>query len=406
MALIENGVTYRNIQEQVKKNKDDIAAMIQGNIVMQQMGIKVVGHCETASELPNPLTYSGEYGDAYTVGEETPYLFYIFTRPANGIGSSYWFNLGEFPARGPRGATGATGSIGPVGPQGAGVVAKTFDPSSAYSTYAIGSCWVNVVTGNVFVYQGSGVWQQSGNWKGPQGATGATGQAGPQGETGATGPQGPRGESGGFANFLGVLESEENLPDPTLLNKHDGYLVGESAPYDAYVIIGQEDNKATWQWCNVGASIMPTVVRAETTTGTFSGSEITALLDNENTLISYQGAYLRLVYHVPSDAEMRYESIQNYDEEEVHSYVCYVNTATGVYQIYINYLGTYHSSTQTSSFINAHVSGELSVEGDVELQEDLTVDGKITVPNGPNFIGEYQIDTSVYGNLSSLFTNG
>jgi len=71
---------FRNLQEQVLKNMDDIAAIEGGSMVIGEFGIKVVGQVESPDDLPDPETFEGEYGDAYLVGTQTPYDYYIYTR--------------------------------------------------------------------------------------------------------------------------------------------------------------------------------------------------------------------------------------------------------------------------------------------------------------------------------------
>ena len=66
------------------------------------LGIKVVGHVDA---LPIPEgTY--EYGDAYTVGTDSPYDMWIYTRADEFHAEAYWFNIGKFPAPGPQGPKG------------------------------------------------------------------------------------------------------------------------------------------------------------------------------------------------------------------------------------------------------------------------------------------------------------
>ena len=79
MFEIDN-VVYRNIQEQVQKNKSDIAAIRNVESVLNEFGIRVLGRVDAETDIPEG-TY--EYGDAYLVGEEEPYDIYIFTRNAN-----------------------------------------------------------------------------------------------------------------------------------------------------------------------------------------------------------------------------------------------------------------------------------------------------------------------------------
>ena len=102
---------FRNLQEQVLKNMNDIQDMMQGVSVLADFGIKVVGQVDSSSDLPDPSTYDGDYGDAYVVGESEPYDYYIFTRAFEGEEEPQWFDLGQFPVPGPQGETGAQAQL-------------------------------------------------------------------------------------------------------------------------------------------------------------------------------------------------------------------------------------------------------------------------------------------------------
>ena len=62
-----DGKELRSLEEQVLKNKQDIEYMLEEEGALNQFGIKVVGQVDTAAALPDPTTYTGEYGDAYAV---------------------------------------------------------------------------------------------------------------------------------------------------------------------------------------------------------------------------------------------------------------------------------------------------------------------------------------------------
>ena len=107
--------------------------------------------------------------------------------------------------RGPQGVQGPQGIIGLQGPQGVkgdngadgtsvnilGALASsaelpvTGDPGDAY-----------LILGNLWVWSGSGAWEDVGNIKGPQGNPGATGPQGAQGVQGPKGNAGPQGVQG------------------------------------------------------------------------------------------------------------------------------------------------------------------------------------------------------------------
>lgn len=75
---------FRNLQEQVLKNAQDISAIEGGSMVIGEFGIKVIGQVADPDDLPDPEYYGGEYGDAYLVGTQTPYDYYIYTRAFEG----------------------------------------------------------------------------------------------------------------------------------------------------------------------------------------------------------------------------------------------------------------------------------------------------------------------------------
>ena len=83
--LTIDGVQYRNLQEQVLKNKDDIENIITSGGILDEFGIKVVGEINRLEDLPTVVEYKRahpdwEYGDAYAVGVNAPYELYILTR--------------------------------------------------------------------------------------------------------------------------------------------------------------------------------------------------------------------------------------------------------------------------------------------------------------------------------------
>lgn len=123
MIVIDNK-EYRNIVEQVAKNKEDIAAHYNIDRVLADFGIKIIGQLtpeQFAPILANstpPITGAEDYGASYAVGETDPYLFYIWTRADSEAGGShenpYWLNIGQLAIdgiEGPAGATIASGTI-------------------------------------------------------------------------------------------------------------------------------------------------------------------------------------------------------------------------------------------------------------------------------------------------------
>lgn len=54
---------FRNLQEQVKKNMDDIMFILQEEGVLNEFGIKVVGQEEDVADLPTVEDYKEETAD-------------------------------------------------------------------------------------------------------------------------------------------------------------------------------------------------------------------------------------------------------------------------------------------------------------------------------------------------------
>lgn len=239
-----NGKIYRNLPEQVQKNKDDIQDWLNVVTTLANFGIKIVGQEPNAASLPDPTNYTGDYGDCYLVGLEKPYDYYIFTRPFEGEATPKWLNIGEFPLPGPQGDQGEQGEQGPQGEASIWYVGTTDNPSSA--NLSEGDCYLNVTNGNVFYYTNGG-WTLKGSIKGPQGAKGDTGDQGATGPTGPQGPQGVAGPTGIAVHIIGILASTAQLPTPIVLGDLTAaYLIGNAAPYDLYIQVGNDVSTAIW----------------------------------------------------------------------------------------------------------------------------------------------------------------
>ena len=212
--LTIDGKEYRNLEEQVEKNKSDIEYIVNEKGVLNQFGIKVVGTVANQDLLPSIEQYkidnpSWEYGDTYAVGTSAPYDLFVLTRANLDNPDDYWFDIGDFPLAGPKGDTGPQGPQGLQGPTGA---------------------------------------------QGLQGPTGLQGIAGPQGPMGVQGPTGPRGEIGpqgptgeGF-KIIGILTSTSQLPTPTEENRNEGYLVEVEGFNHMYLVTGTD----TLVWIDCG----------------------------------------------------------------------------------------------------------------------------------------------------------
>ena len=115
---------FRNLQEQVLKNMCDIQDIEQGATVLAAFGIKVVGQVNQASDLPAPATYTGNLGDAFLVGTQAPYNYYIYAKAYDGQEQPAFYNLGQFPQPGPKGDQGDAAGFGTVSATAISVVGQ------------------------------------------------------------------------------------------------------------------------------------------------------------------------------------------------------------------------------------------------------------------------------------------
>ena len=236
---------FRNLEEQVLKNQQDIQDFKDGNQTIAEFGITVVGILSSANQLPA----SGDnFGDAYLIGTETPYDMRVWTRniPEQ---RAMWVDLGAFPLQGPQ---------GPKGDKGSQIYSGNGLPTI---TGKEGDIYINTATGILYQYEGI-EWKEKFSIKGPigprglQGPQGIQGPKGDKGETGAVGPQGIKGDKGDYGpsfNIQGTLASTANLPTPTTDMKSKGY---------SYIIPDTEGVKHVWviqgtdtlQWTDLGTA--------------------------------------------------------------------------------------------------------------------------------------------------------
>ena len=244
---------YRNLAEQVLKNKEDILRHFQRDEVLADFGIRIIGQVESPSELPESAE---EYGDAYAVGTESPFNYYIWTRANNLSPVDYWFDFGEIAIAGPQGPKGDRGPQGETGQS-----TRWYLYSDAQWNYPAGKkpgdMALTYPSGNVYIVGDNGLWEAQGNIRGPQGPAGKNGRDGVQGEPGPQGPKGETGDAGGFINIAGILDTVDELPRPSIIkNLTVAYLVGENK--DLYIQVGSNSTNASW--LNIGPINAATLV--------------------------------------------------------------------------------------------------------------------------------------------------
>ena len=209
-----NNKEYRNLQEQVLKNMDDIEPIEYFIKILKQVGINVDGIVDTPDELPR----HPEQQLTYAVGKEAPYAIYSYVESKQD-----WVYFGVFPAEGPQGPIGPRGPqgmqgiqgiqgiqgdigpqgpVGPQGPQGPKGDPGAIGPQGLQgpqgpkgATGPQGEKGDKGDKGDAFTYEDFTP-EQLEALTGPQGPEGPTGPQGPKGDTGATGPAGEQGATG------------------------------------------------------------------------------------------------------------------------------------------------------------------------------------------------------------------
>lgn len=245
-----NNIEYRNLEEQVRKNKEDIAKHYQAtNLPLNLAGIEVIGEITDPSQLEDKI--GTVFGQAYVqiVGRDTTLWIWSRANPDAGQNQPYWLDV-PFTTEGPRGERGFTGERGPEGVRGSQWTSGLGRPETI-SGYKVGDFYINVQTGNIWHlhdYDGSIEWVLEGNIKGPQGPQGMRGERGEPGPEGPQGEIGPQGERGAIFSSLGYVSSIDQLPDPAILDDLNiAYVVGSVPPYTMYVQIGESPLTATWK---------------------------------------------------------------------------------------------------------------------------------------------------------------
>ena len=242
MPIKIGNTILRNIQEQVAKNKADIAAFRNVENVLNQFGITVLGRVDEDTDIPEEKPGGGEYqyGDSWLVGTETPYDMYIWTRTDDP-------DVGEFIDIGPISMVGPEGPQGEPGPAPVLYIGTltTGEPGTNASATITGADGVYTI--NLTIPRGA---------TGQTGATGAQGPQGPEGPTGQTGAQGPQGDPGQSFMIIGQISNTSQLPDPSTTPRNYAYVYSDgdpTTPDRLYYIVGAVGSEQ-WDYSSLAAA--------------------------------------------------------------------------------------------------------------------------------------------------------
>ena len=234
-------VTYRNLQEQVQKNKEDIEQWQNVEFTLNNFGIKVLGKVDSESDIPVG-TY--EFGDAYLVGLTEPYNLYIYTRIDASTSNGIFVNVGPLNVVGQQGPQGPAGQNGVDGY--APVVRYGNGLPIVEATDKNGYLYIDQQTSKLYTYNNG--WNYVVDMKGPQG---------PQGI------QGVQGATGTSLSIVAKLSSPSLLPTNFAsgqIPKDSAYLVDVNGVNHLYIIIGDQADYSTWYWQDAGDFNLGSVV--------------------------------------------------------------------------------------------------------------------------------------------------
>lgn len=247
-----NVTEYRNIAEQVQKNKEDILEWFKRQEALSVLNMRIMGRVDEFNELP---VIGNQIGDTWAVGTEDPYTYYIYVDDNQYEPENHWFEFGKLFIEGPQGLKGEKGDQGETGSSTKWLIGtrEPVDPANEYDIY------LNINDGYVYQFI-AGVWVRQGNIKGATGPSGRIGDQGPRGERGPAGPRGPEGSPSRIITIAGKVSTVDELPDPDIVPPEAGYLVGAASPYNLYI---RWTYAGVAAWHNVGPFNQGTAVTVD-----------------------------------------------------------------------------------------------------------------------------------------------
>lgn len=158
--------TYRNLEEQVLDNQNQIEALKAINL---KGFINIVGNVNNIENLPDP--YTGNVGDFYLVKNTSPTPDDLYMYGTTGPNNLGWIYISTFPFTGPRGIQGPKGN-----PGNNGINAKWYCSSRFPNSPNEGDMFLNTTNYQVYRYENGG-WISQCNIKGLPGESGTNGNS-------------------------------------------------------------------------------------------------------------------------------------------------------------------------------------------------------------------------------------
>lgn len=250
--IVYNNKEYRNLVEQVQKNKADIEDWNSKEDTLANFGIRIIGKVASEDKLPKIIDSEGkqvyEYGDAFMVGsdEDADYEYFVCTRPTTEVSVAHWQDIGSLSIIGPQGAKGDEGvSVSAAHVVGYGESQVEQDGLSMTKTTNITKLTKTDGSSTEFTIYAFG---KNGD-KGDQGIQGEKGEKGDKGEKGEQGPQGEMGPTAPAYHIVGSVTSTAQLPDPTVLKDLSAaYIIETTLAKQLYIQMGTTIETAKWEY--------------------------------------------------------------------------------------------------------------------------------------------------------------
>ena len=250
--IVYNNKEYRNLVEQVQKNKADIEDWNSKEDTLANFGIRIIGKVATEDKLPEIIDSEGkqvyEYGDAFMVGsdEDADYEYFVCTRPTTEVSVAHWQDIGSLSIIGPQGAKGDEGaSVTAAHVVGYGESQIEQDGMSMTKTVNVTKLTKTDGTTTEFTIYAFG---KNGD-KGDQGIQGEKGEKGDKGEKGEQGPQGEMGPTAPAYHIVGTVTSTSQLPSPTVLKDLSAaYILETDLAKKLYIQMGTTIETAKWEY--------------------------------------------------------------------------------------------------------------------------------------------------------------
>jgi hypothetical protein len=250
--IVYNNKEYRNLVEQVQKNKADIEDWNSKEDTLANFGIRIIGKVATEDKLPEIIDSEGkqvyEYGDAFMVGsdEDADYEYFVCTRPTTEVSVAHWQDIGSLSIIGPQGAKGDEGaSVTAAHVVGYGESQIEQDGMSMTKTVNVTKLTKTDGTTTQFNIYAFG---KNGD-KGDQGIQGEKGEKGDKGEKGEQGPQGEMGPTAPAYHIVGTVTSTSQLPSPTVLKDLSAaYILETDLAKKLYIQMGITIETAKWEY--------------------------------------------------------------------------------------------------------------------------------------------------------------